>query len=280
MAIVIQSSFNTQSNNVFVTGVTLNKPSGTIDGDLLIAYLGLRSGSTAVITPPAGWTQITSVGDGTGHKTLVAYYKVASSEPSSWNWGFNSSEVFASVLRITGADILNPIPVFNVANTPVSVTALDFAETITPTSPNNLVLFQIYSSRNASGLTDISNEAMATDNPTWTELYDLNVNGTDSQCFTLAYATRAQTTATGHFTATQNGSSPGEGTCSIALALYRTTTFSVLDTEVTSDTITAIRSRVMFLSDIEIVTDTVQGIAGSVWNYIVKPITNWLFKNK
>lgn len=76
---------------------TINKPSGVVSGDLMIASV-LMSGFVSTVTTPAGWTLIrkSTVGSGDPHNesgTMVVYRRVAGgSEPNSWtsthnDWG-------------------------------------------------------------------------------------------------------------------------------------------------------------------------------------------------
>lgn len=73
---------------------TLNKPSGIVEGDLMIAGV-LLSGETATVNTPTGWTLVRkTIGeffggngdDHSGSSTLCIYKRVAtSSEPNSWS---------------------------------------------------------------------------------------------------------------------------------------------------------------------------------------------------
>lgn len=76
---------------------TINKPSGTANGDLMLAF-GSFSG-TATPTAPVGWTQVRrtvkTVGNGDDHSgsvTFVVWKRTAgSSEPSSWTSSYTGS---------------------------------------------------------------------------------------------------------------------------------------------------------------------------------------------
>lgn len=82
-------SFVAESHSPGLTGyassVTVNKPTGTTEGDLLFAFIGgTRSGSV-----PSGWTQLLSEAQGTSTGTVYLYYKFAgASEPSSYTFNF------------------------------------------------------------------------------------------------------------------------------------------------------------------------------------------------
>lgn len=77
--------------------LTINKPSGTASGDLMLAY-GAFSG-TATPTAPTGWTQVqrrvATVGNGDDHSgtgTFVVWKRTAgASEPSSWTSSYTGT---------------------------------------------------------------------------------------------------------------------------------------------------------------------------------------------
>lgn len=90
MAIASFRAGSTRADSVSTT-VTITKPTGTADGDLLVVALQSDSSHHAN-SVPAGWTE-TLVGGGTlpSHGTLDTYYKIASSEGASWDWGYAAS---------------------------------------------------------------------------------------------------------------------------------------------------------------------------------------------
>lgn len=68
------------------SGATVNKPIGTIEGDLMIALFA-RFGSTTQPTLPAGWTAITTGAHGSESVCFVVAYKVAGpSEGASYTF--------------------------------------------------------------------------------------------------------------------------------------------------------------------------------------------------
>lgn len=73
------------------TSNTVNKPSGTVSGDVLVAIINVNANVT--ITAPADWVLIDEDDGIASTATVITYYKVAGgSEPStySWSWGTNS----------------------------------------------------------------------------------------------------------------------------------------------------------------------------------------------
>lgn len=78
---------NTASN----TTMTCNKPTGTVDGDIMIAILHLNSGFSA-IQVPSGWTLIASTGANASFSAdIYAYWKRASSEGTNYTWTWTTS---------------------------------------------------------------------------------------------------------------------------------------------------------------------------------------------
>lgn len=101
-------SSNPAANQTAATSISITKPSGVLNGDVLIAWIS-PAGSTFVINSvPSGWTQI----DQTGPRG-TAYYKVANSEPASYVWGFSASvEATAIVAAWSGVNQADPILAF------------------------------------------------------------------------------------------------------------------------------------------------------------------------
>lgn len=82
----------------------VTKPSGTVDGDLLIA-IGVTAAGQTVTKPDASWTTASwSLGAG-----APAFWKIAASEPANYTFvvsGTGGSIV--SIVRIDGHDPINP----------------------------------------------------------------------------------------------------------------------------------------------------------------------------
>lgn len=67
--------------------LTINRPTGTVDGDILLA--GISKDNTATVTAPSGWTEILSPEISNSYYSSV-WWKRAASEPTSWTWTFTS----------------------------------------------------------------------------------------------------------------------------------------------------------------------------------------------
>lgn len=70
--------------------LTISKPSGTTDGDLLIAIFYLESDTNTWSSVPSGWQTGPTIANA-GEFKLHLFWKIASSEPASWNWTPTSS---------------------------------------------------------------------------------------------------------------------------------------------------------------------------------------------
>lgn len=95
------------------SSLTLNKPSGTIEGDVMVAHVVVNSASTT-ITTPTGWTLLRR--DNTsGSMASIIFYKVAgASEPSSYNWSFGTSRNSAGgIATYYNVDTSTPIDAHN-----------------------------------------------------------------------------------------------------------------------------------------------------------------------
>lgn len=185
-----------------VTDLVINKPTGTVDGDLMLCHISLNSSATP--TTPSGWTLEQSDTTDADNKSYL-YSKTASSEGSTYNFGCNPG-VAGNPARgwISSWSGTPSIDVKSIRRNAASTTAT--GDTITPTtSPDSKLLFFITSQDSGTQTQAASSYAVATSNPSWTELYDgfgaTGVGPTAVQG-SLAYADRDFITATGSATAT------------------------------------------------------------------------------
>lgn len=135
MAVPVVESFSSGGNASNDTK-TITKPTGTAEGDLLVAFVGLgRDPELTSVTLPSGWSLLIDQEDGSSsspESKLVVGYKVAgASEPSDYTITLSSSMRWvAGIGRISGVDTGSPINVsdsvgvedFNTTHTAPSVT--------------------------------------------------------------------------------------------------------------------------------------------------------------
>lgn len=228
MAATVQSHSITNIANT-VTSLVITKPSGTVDGELMVAALAYN-GSSNPFTPPAGWTLISdSNSASTSPKGLVTYYRIASSEGANYTWTLSSNTVGGAILRISGIQD-TPIGASSASTSGSSTTSSPSPTPsgITPTQTNQLLLaFTVAYQDGASTFTSTAGYTVATDDPTWTEQYDDNFNmGVGKFSQAMAWALRSQSTATGALSFTTNVAVDRYATQLIAITRFDSQTFT------------------------------------------------------
>lgn len=201
-------SFIAEAHNSFTSAgtggtLTINKPTGTVDGDVMLAHFQ-SSDAAGTVATLAGWTLKASdltVGNGASY----LFWKVASSEGASYAWSIGgvggSQATMGAIVTVRGASITTP---FDQQSKNVDTTSDTTANgtAITPTmSPDCLLL--AFTGVPGAAVT-FSAHAVVTSNPTWTEAYDQNISGGGAGIASIvcAYANRNFITSTGTFTAT------------------------------------------------------------------------------
>ena len=95
-----------------VLSLSVSKPTGTVQGDVMIASVAIRP-STATVTA-SGWTLIRRIDNSSGNaNSLAVYYKVAgASEPASYSFTFNTSTGAVGGIRtFSGINSTTPVDV-------------------------------------------------------------------------------------------------------------------------------------------------------------------------
>lgn len=130
-------------------GLTINKPTGTIAGDVMVASIAATP-DTVGITPPSGWTIVQNTvqtEDAGSH--LITYYKIATgSEPANYSWSFSVSHTGAvgGIATFSGVDTTSPI-VSSASRAENGNTAVDHtAPSITAGTDDMLVTVHEYQS--------------------------------------------------------------------------------------------------------------------------------------
>jgi hypothetical protein len=196
-------AYGTQANTGWASGtdVTNNKPSGLAVGDLMIWFL-VHSGNE--MSTPTGWTAfpgfITNAGS---TKATWMYYKYADSSDvsgSSFSVHISSGSTlyYSIIVRVTGATNLGSSLLQSYSNT--TNTQTPSFTGLTPNSRGNNLLLQFWQGANigAGQMQDVTTYAIATSNPTWTEIVDVLDGGTDFSA-SVVWALRPEVTATGNF---------------------------------------------------------------------------------
>ena len=96
------------SNNASTTSISLNRPTGTVAGDVMLASLSVRGTST--VTAPAGWTLIRT-DTFTASLRMHTYWRSATgSDPASWTWTFSAVRLAAGAIHAySGVNATTPI---------------------------------------------------------------------------------------------------------------------------------------------------------------------------
>lgn len=106
----------------------------------MIASIAVRP-STAVITPPGGWTLVRRIDNATGNtNSLAVYSRVAAvAEPANHTWAFSASTGSAGgISAFRGVDNSSPIHVENGQSTSSSLT--HSAPSVTTTTSNTMLV--------------------------------------------------------------------------------------------------------------------------------------------
>jgi hypothetical protein len=193
-----------------VLSISLPVPAGTVTNDYMIASVAVRP-TTAVITPPAGWTLVRRVDNAaTTANSLAVYTRIATgSEPASYSWTLSASTGSAGGIQsFAGVDLANPIDVENGVATASSVTHL--APSVTTTAANDMV---VTTHSFASGATWTPPAGM-------TQGYDVSSNNVpDALGMSVigSYAVQAAIGATGTKSATASNDADAGNTHTMAL---------------------------------------------------------------
>ena len=199
-SIPVLESFAETAMGADGTEITITKPTGTADGDLLVAILSFGADTGGDFSPPAGWTVDpnidntfwTSETSGTRNKMAV-YTKVASSEGADYTFTYGvTSRGAGQILRFSGAgSITTEAPTGNTS-------ASNTAPSITAPVDGSLIL-ALFSSTNTSrsdstapaSWTEISNTKPASDTScgwiwTYQRTYAAGATGDATQVYTAS----------------------------------------------------------------------------------------------
>ena len=112
-AIAFRSAASVDQNGS-AGSITINRPTGTQKGDVMVAVIAVVP-SSASITAPGGWALINRQNNPSGNSNALAvYYKVASAtEPASYTWVLSANNGNAGgIMAFSGVDNAGPIHTF------------------------------------------------------------------------------------------------------------------------------------------------------------------------
>lgn len=201
MAIAYQSIATTDFNEVSPGTLTINKPSGLAVGDMMIANIVWDSNDNTAPTLPSGWTSLFH--STTGTKSAGAYKIATSGDVAASNFSFTLAGAVTasggSIMRWSGIGAITAGSVFRDLSSTANPT---FTTGVTPSVADSYLIFVYYCEFT---LGNVSNYAITTNNPTWTEIAQES-NVSPDLTMALAYASRPETTATGNFSCTTDNS--------------------------------------------------------------------------
>jgi hypothetical protein len=285
MAIAYRAKYSAQTAGGSAS-LVLTKPAGTVDGDVMLVFLGMGD-DLRVFSAPGGWTELHQANDADSHCRIACFYKVASSEGADYTFTTTSApEWTGSISSFSGVDNSTPISASAIAsdNTGGSREASPtYSNTITPATLSMLIMGICGNTRPTGGQTvDASSQAIVTDDPGgWTEIsQDSNTNAFVMHGLDVSRsAIRTATSATGNSSATL--SNAAYSIC-IIVALKRAAeslTATLTDTTTVTDAVTSTRDMSVSLSDTVSSTDILDTDKNE-WSNTDKSSTSWVNQTK
>lgn len=162
MAIAFRAaSSGNQTNGCANFNITMTKPTGTVDNDVLVALVNVRQsccGAPTSITTPSGWQLEDSEVTYTTRTKAELYSKKAASEGASWTVAVDPNasvcNVFSYwlVVAYSGCDTTTWIDATTTAGTNASSTNLTAPDIVTVTA--NAMVLNLYSYLGTGTVTD------------------------------------------------------------------------------------------------------------------------------
>lgn len=195
MASPVVESVATTNKSSNATEITVTKPSGTAEGDLLFASICVDS-QTPTIDTPSGWTALHKQ-QAVAISTAIFYKLAGGSEPSDYTftWPSTNADSTAAIARISGAHQTTPI---DVSDEGTGGSSTMVAPAVTTTVDDTLIVRVVLADQ---GATSIDPWTPPTDH---TEEWDFaNPTLFDGQGQTMAHIDQASAgdSGTGSFTA-------------------------------------------------------------------------------
>ena len=109
--------------NPVATSLTIPKPAGVADGDVMVAVVDVKVAPT--VTKPAGWNLLSTTPNGTNFRQLVYTKTVTGGEPASYQWTFNERRAASGgIVAYSGVDAADPVETFTAGSaSSASITA-------------------------------------------------------------------------------------------------------------------------------------------------------------
>jgi len=132
--IVFRSQATTIVNNG--TQVTVAKPAGATDGDVLLAGITFGGTTMSMSTVPANWTLVRQASNGGVLFTNTYTHVVGPGEPANYTWTISvAGQLLGDITAYSGVDTVTPVDVSAAASVPSQT-----MPTMTTTVPNVLLV--------------------------------------------------------------------------------------------------------------------------------------------
>jgi hypothetical protein len=278
MSTLVYQSTNTASSTTADKTITVTKPTGLSVGDLMIGHwvIALASGGATTMDGLSSFTLLSSKTSTTAASGIQSFifYKIADSgDVAAANFTFTVADTetnkICGLSRFSGASATIPITLYSEygSDSDTGITA----PTLTPAYGNSF--FCIASGIRASART-WSTYAIATNNPSWNEIYDTNNTGCSMSFANSNF--RIETTASGNGTSVNSGAA-NKVAGQMLIINPALTTFTQSDTTSTTDTLLK-TMKLTYTSTLTLV-DTITSNLVKFMNQ-VKSVTSWLNQDK
>lgn len=258
---------SSQSNGGTASPLVITKPVSLAVGDLLIANVAVSfSGAANPIVAPAGWSTLSTGGD--ANRTFTKFYKFADAADvagSSFSFTFagSVSNAEGAVSRFTNASAVDHIS----SGSGFSTT------TITPSGSMSTILILVGAFNIGSG--SVAGYAVANNNPTWTEAYDVS-NGVNAIGVSMAYGSYPSPLATGTASVTATGYIVGDTTV-INIIPAQVTILSLVSAFIKPTVRIQLTSPMSLISSV--IAPTVSAVT-NLWSNVAKNISTWTNQSK
>lgn len=193
---ITQRGTATSAAGTSATTITINKPSGVVEGDIMLVNIGQEDNNTLANPSLLGWTVAAGTSNnnaGTSRRATVLYKIATATEGSNYTFALNNSSgnvdhYAGAIVAFSGVNCTTPIDITGAYSTANASTVN--AASITTTTANAAVLMF-----GMAGDNENWSNWSATTPATLNELYDVN-NGS-SITVGAAWAIRAAAGATG-----------------------------------------------------------------------------------
>jgi myo-inositol-hexaphosphate 3-phosphohydrolase len=107
---VTRQSTATKVNTTTSAQITIERPQGTVAGDVLVSCIATNGANVTASGAPTGWTRVAAVTT-VSNPRVYGYYRVATAaEPASYTWALSKSVASSGgIARYAGVDTSTPV---------------------------------------------------------------------------------------------------------------------------------------------------------------------------